>query len=59
MRTRNRRGGRGPGKPVPAKAEPKTVEQLDKELDAFMGDENVPADSTAQPEIEGDIEMGS
>ncbi|KDQ58567.1 hypothetical protein JAAARDRAFT_155101 [Jaapia argillacea MUCL 33604] len=52
---------RGSGRPGPKK--PKTVEDLDKELDAFMGDSStVPAaDPAAQsaPVVEGDVEMSA
>jgi len=38
VRTRPARGGLKPVRPSPNRKQPKTAEELDKELDAFMGD---------------------
>ncbi|KAI0819942.1 hypothetical protein BC628DRAFT_1331650 [Trametes gibbosa] len=50
-------GARG-GRKAPAK--PKTAQDLDKELEAFMQDDIVPSQSSAKkaaPAVEGDVEM--
>ncbi|KAF7325663.1 RRM domain-containing protein [Mycena kentingensis (nom. inval.)] len=57
------RGGRGkPVAPKPARKAPKTMEDLDKELDAFMGDATPAPTTTAEPETDAappaqDVEM--
>ncbi|KAH8113777.1 hypothetical protein DFH11DRAFT_1597364 [Phellopilus nigrolimitatus] len=58
IRTRRRRGGRGGEK---VKKEPKTVEDLDNELDAFMGDDDTsePAAPAPAPAVETDVEMAT
>jgi THO complex subunit 4 len=57
----SRRGGVGPIRTKPRSApgrsepkKPKTAEELDKELDAFMGDGNEAAPSAA---VEADVDM--
>lgn len=60
MRNKPRGGAAGPraSKRVPAK--PKTAEDLDKELDAYLQDDVIPngqTEKTAAVAVEGDVEM--
>lgn len=57
------RSKRGGGRPVPrAPKKPQTAEDLDKELDMFMGDGSKETESSVATEatpsaVEGDVEM--
>lgn len=54
---RNRGGRRrGSERPTRARNEPKTAEELDKELDAFMGDE-APGGGDVDAPADADVEM--
>ena len=58
VRTKAPRGGAPGARPArrAAPPKPKTAEELDKELDAFMKDEIITPPSTAAP-AQGDVEM--
>ncbi|TDL25200.1 hypothetical protein BD410DRAFT_765817 [Rickenella mellea] len=53
---RNRGRRRGSERPARARNEPKTAEELDKELDAFMGDE-APEGGDVDAPADADVEM--
>lgn len=60
VRTKGRGGAAGVRGGRKALAKPKTADDLDKELEAFMHDDIVPAQPSAKkaaPAVEGDVEM--
>jgi len=55
------RGGAAPRAPRPGPKKPKTADELDKELDAFMGDGSKDEEAAALPQeaaqVEADVDM--